>query len=266
MTRINTTDPTLLDVLDQHKKNIFLSLNCHALGTILKFDAKTQTCEVKFSYKKKYIRRDTDSSYTPKLVEYPILIDCPLISLFGGAAGMTMPIAVDDPCLILFNDRDIDNWMVEEGDGEVASNRKHSTSDAMVLVGVRPIPQAKKDYSDENLELYNDESKIILERDKITMKNDKTIFYIDDFTAYMETGDSSIRMQGFGIDVTNGYCSMKMSNNKLDIKNFDMSLADLIKQLISDINNITATSAGSPVVFNFSSLQNTYDQTGELFE
>jgi hypothetical protein len=71
-------------------------------------------------------------------VEYPVLVDCPYFVLQGGGAYIDMPISAGDYCLVLFNDRDIDNWWSTANVADPASTRKHSFSDAIALVGLNP--------------------------------------------------------------------------------------------------------------------------------
>lgn len=128
--------PTLKDLLDLHKKDIFLNLNCHAIGTIQSFDPATLTAKVTINYKKTYL---SSGDAAPTYVEYPILTDCPVVILSGGLSQLTFPIAIGDECLVIFNDRDIDNWHSSGQIGPVDTIRMHSMSDAIALVGVRSV-------------------------------------------------------------------------------------------------------------------------------
>ncbi len=133
------TDPQLQDLLDLVKRDIMISLACHHVGTIQNFDAAKQTAQVTINYKKTYFQRDSAGLYQPVLVNYPMLIDCPVIFLGGGEASLTMPVAKGDECIVMFNDRDIDNWFSSGQVGPVATSRLHSLSDGIALVGVRSL-------------------------------------------------------------------------------------------------------------------------------
>ena len=129
-------EPELIDVLNEFKKNIFASLNCHAIGTVLLFDPLKKTAQVQINY----LRKLPDSSI-PK--EYPVLMDCPVMFLSGGIARLSMPVTVGDQCLVLFNDRDMDMWW-QTGMGVLppTTARKHSMSDAVALVGINNLVTA----------------------------------------------------------------------------------------------------------------------------
>lgn len=140
--------PQLADVLELLKKEILLSLNCHALATVQSFDSTdAPTVTATMNYTKSQYTRDDNGLYTQKNPSYPILFECPAIILGGGGFNVTFPIAKGDQCLILFNDRDIDNWVQGALSGPVASPRLHSFSDAIALVGLQQTPLSNYDAS-----------------------------------------------------------------------------------------------------------------------
>lgn len=140
-------EPRLKDVLDQLKKNIFLSFNCHHIATVQKFDETNQTATVTINYKKTYYKlNQVTGIYDPTLIDYPVLADCPVIVLGGGPASLTFPIEAGDECLVLFNDRDLDTWFQGASGGAVATPRLHSFADAIILVGLRSLANSLDAY------------------------------------------------------------------------------------------------------------------------
>lgn len=140
-------EATLGDLLDAFKKQVMLSMNCHALGTIQSFNATTQKAVVSIAYPKTYYKKT--AAGTPGLVNepYPALIDCPIVIMSGGATYLTFPIKSGDPCLVLFNDRDMDNWITSaQANQPVATARLHAFADAIALVGVKPFNNAISGY------------------------------------------------------------------------------------------------------------------------
>lgn len=132
-------EPTLKDLLDLHKKDIFLTLNCHAIGVVQSFNSTKQTATVTIAYKRTRFERDTSGNYVPVLREYPVLVDAPVVFLGGGTASLTFPVTANDECLVFFNDRDLDNWFNGAPGGAVDTQRAHSFADAVILVGVRSL-------------------------------------------------------------------------------------------------------------------------------
>lgn len=117
-------------------------MNCHAIGTIITFDASTATATVAFNYKKVLRNRNAVSinENNDVIVDYPVLICVPVIVMSGGGGYTTYPIFPGDHCLLMFCDRDIDNWL-EKGSTNSAplSDRMHDLSDAVALVGLNPV-------------------------------------------------------------------------------------------------------------------------------
>lgn len=122
--------PRLETLLLDLKRDIFANLNCIQVGQITKVTPGAQTVEVQLQI----IRLAIDGSSTP----YPVLLDCPYFVLGGGGAYIDMPIAEDDYCIVLFNDRDIDNWWTSGQVSAPNTPRKHSLSDGFALVGINP--------------------------------------------------------------------------------------------------------------------------------
>lgn len=131
-------NPSLADILIEHKRDIFLSLNCHAIATIKEFNAAKQTVKATIAYRK-LIAISEKGVPKEKLEPYPTLVDCPVIVLGGGGFHLTFPIKEGDKCLILFNDRDMDNWIAGSFDSAPPTDRAHSFADGIALVGLNKV-------------------------------------------------------------------------------------------------------------------------------
>ncbi len=132
------TEPDLRALLDQFKIEIMKELNCHAVGTVQLFDPVRQVAQVSINYQKTFF---TGPNLTiEKYVEYPVLVDVPVIFLTGGLlAALTFPVQTGDTCLVFFNDRDISKWFVSGQVGPLPSFRMHAMSDGFALVGIRSM-------------------------------------------------------------------------------------------------------------------------------
>jgi Phage protein Gp138 N-terminal domain len=141
------TNPSLKDLLDLFRQNLLIEFNSHHIGTIQSFNSSNQTAQVSINYQKTFYKLNpTTGQYDPTLVSYPILADAPVIFLGGATTSLTFPIAKGDECLVLFNDRDIDNWFAGTSTAGVATPRLHSFSDAIILVGLRSLPNVLNNY------------------------------------------------------------------------------------------------------------------------
>lgn len=162
--------PSLASLIELLQKNIMTCLNCHQVGEIVSFNADNQTAEI--IIKMTYVVND-------KILEYPLLIDCPCIVLGGGLGRVTFPISSGDGCLVLFNDRDIDNWFSGGQTMPPRTDRKHSFSDAIAIVGLHNSQNKITDYLASGTELKYGNSSIKLEAGKITINNGTSTIVMD---------------------------------------------------------------------------------------
>ena len=110
------------------KRDIFSSLHCALPGTVVSFDAESQTAVIQPAVSRVI---PTVAEGSPSSVSMPLLRDVPVF----------MPVSFEinpgDACLVIFADCDIDAWF-ESGEAEVpGSNRMHSLSDGFAFVGFR---------------------------------------------------------------------------------------------------------------------------------
>lgn len=152
--------PSLASLLELHKKNTMEQINCHQVGEIVSFNPSTQTAEVQV--KMTLVRNG-------EIMSYPILIDCPCVVLGGGQGRVTFPISAGDSCLVLFNDRDIDNWYSGGQSMPPRTDRNHSFSDAIALVGIHNKQNQINGYLNNGTELKYGSSTIKLESGKVTV-------------------------------------------------------------------------------------------------
>jgi hypothetical protein len=135
-----SVDVNLKNLLDLWKKDILLNFNCHHIATIKEFTpggaGQAPTVKATMNYKKTFIRQGANGQFNSYDVDYPIMLDMPVIILQGGGAALTFPIESGDTCLVMFNDRDIDNWFHSGQISSVSTQRLHSFADGIALVGV----------------------------------------------------------------------------------------------------------------------------------
>jgi len=164
-------DPSLKDVLDMLKRDIFLSLNCHHVGIVQEFDETKQTVRATIAYKKTMLERQSNGTYKELPKDYPILVDVPVVFLGGGDYAMTFPVQKGDECLILFNDRSIDDWFASSQVLPIKSPRLHSFSDGFALVGIRSIGKALSDFDTDAAVIRKDGFRVGI-GEKVLLKSD----------------------------------------------------------------------------------------------
>lgn len=150
--------PDLSDVLGNLKDSILKDINCIKVGVIKSFNATRQTVSAQVSIKQVV---DVDDKGAIRYQTIPIMVECPFVFMTGGDARITIPPQAEDGCLLLFNDRDIDNWFIEGGIKAPNTSRKHDLSDAFAIVGVKNLQTAIGDFLTDGIQLqYTDADKI----------------------------------------------------------------------------------------------------------
>ncbi len=163
----NPLIPKMGDLLDEHSSGIFRTMFFSLPGKIVSYNADETTAVVEIM-----MMRVNENTQVVKA--YPALLDVPVFQLTGGDAGVNMPVAVGDPCLVVFADRDVDNWF-STGSAQVPnSKRVHSVGDGFAIVGFRPLTGkvSRPDYLAAGL--YRDQTQISIKGNKVAVKNQTT--------------------------------------------------------------------------------------------
>lgn len=138
--------PDLSEFISRRIRDISSNINSCLIGSIAAINTNgTVTVSVNFQ---KIIRGIVAIPNSPvmgdQIVDYPALVNVPLITYQGGGSYISMPIAIGDSCVLLFCDRDMDIWFQN---GQVAppnSDRLHNINDAIAIVGINnlqnPLP------------------------------------------------------------------------------------------------------------------------------
>lgn len=208
MTRNRQNEPDLQDIIDGAIEDLLYSFNCHRAGVIESFNPAEQTATIRM-VDKGVVQRALDEV----LVEYSLLVDCPVVVNKGANGGLTIPINTGDTCLICFNDRDLDNWLVDGLIQRPNTLRAHDFSDAIAIVGIRNQINKITDYNNSATELNYLTSKISLQTGDIFLDSDKI------------TLQSS---QGGSIAI----------DDKLELKNTAENLKLIIDEFIAIVTNL----------------------------
>lgn len=152
------TTPELIDLFEQAKRDVLVNINCVQIGKIEAFDADNQTATIQIQSKQ---IESINEQGVKTLRAYPLLLECPVLVLSGGDSRITFPIKQGDGCIVLFNDREIDNWYTNGGEEAPQTLRVHDLSDGLALVGLNNLQTRIQDYSTTSTDWrYNAISKI----------------------------------------------------------------------------------------------------------
>lgn len=142
-----------------------LEINTAIPGEIIAFDPVTQTASVNIAIQAQH--HDTRVPVTT-LPGVPVM--------FPGVMGfvITFPIKTFPcPCMLVFQQRSIDEWHTEGGVVDPLDNRSHDMSDAVCIPGLRHSKQAIADFNNENMELRSEDgsTKVVIADGKIALTN-----------------------------------------------------------------------------------------------
>lgn len=171
--------PDLRAVQDALRQEIFFALNCHQVGVIEEYDPAKQMASVRIA-----VLRITPAGEVP----YPLLTHCPVYFPSGGDAYMTFPVRKGDTCLVLFNDRDLDNWFTTGNVVTPNSSRAHSLSDGMVLVGLRHLGNQPADVDPDAVSIWNAGT-------QISIRNDGTVKIALDGAAKVQIENGTVSLK-----------------------------------------------------------------------
>lgn len=124
-------DPKIEDLLDVFARWLKSGINCIKIGTIQSIDYTKMTASIQIVFQQAL----RDGTYQT----IPALVDCPVFTPQGGGFSLQFPIEKGDTAIVLFADRNIDNWFTSGGVQVPADGRLHSLSDAIAIVGLNSL-------------------------------------------------------------------------------------------------------------------------------
>lgn len=219
------------DVMAIAQDAIMSRLNCHNIGRILEFDKTTQTCTVELMQ----IKQFNDQFLTPA----PIT-QVPLIMLGAGGGHITMPNPVGTICLLLFLDRNIDNFMETGEQYTPDTSRMHDFTDAIALTTFTTLANPLANYDEDAINIFNEG--LIEEVQKLS--------YIKIYPNYIQiqAADSA--------NIT--------LNSKVSINNTEQDLGLLIQALLTACEGIVTVQGGGLTPNSLQAFTDLKDQFAEL--
>lgn len=232
---VERTQVSFNDVMAIAQEAIMSRLNCHNIGRIIEFDSATQTCTVELMQ----IKQFNDQAFIPA----PIT-QVPLIIYGSDNSYITLPNPVGSVCLLLFLDRNIDNFLETGEQYMPETSRMHDFTDAVALTTFKTLANPIENYDDNAITMYY-----------------KTIINEVLYEAVIKNAGNAINLK-----MTNGdnYSQINIAS-KIKIENNNQNLYTLIGNLITAINNITITNNAVSSASK-TALNNVKTQFGELLE
>lgn len=179
-------------------KSILSQVNTSIPAQITSFNPDTQTVECRCAIKRV-------NKATGEQVEYPLLVDLPIVYPVAGGYALTLPIQSGDECLVVFAQRCIDGWFDKGEVKQEAENRMHSLSDGFAVIGINNQANSLPNYNTNALELRNKAgtSKITLDNDSIVLTVGGTSLTINSI-GISTSSDITINGKSFSTHIHSG--------------------------------------------------------------
>lgn len=137
-------------------ENRVSSIHTSIPAVVESYDYKSQTAEVTPAVKR--LLANGDIITLPKIVEVPVLFPS------SGDALIHWPITRGDTVLLVFSERQIDEFVRSGKISKPSQTRKHSLTDAVAISGILPTNKTSKAENADDLIITRGDSKIVIKK------------------------------------------------------------------------------------------------------
>lgn len=195
--------PTLKTLLESFEHDLLKNLNCVKVGQIQSYSAggANQIPTATVLIAQQQVTSIDAATGIRTLAEYPLLVNVPVYFAGGGGFTVTFPVSAGDECLILFNDRQLENWIASGAGQPPSLSHLHDLSDGICLVGLRSNPRALTNVSATAAQIRSDDGQTLLsiESGKITLSAAEIVIHATTKLAY-DAGGTGVVIQPAQID------------------------------------------------------------------
>jgi len=150
-----------IETIETHLDGRQAQIHTALPGRIVSYNPATMTASVQVAIQA--VRQKTDGVL--EAMDIHPIGDVPVHFPGGGGHTITFPVAAGDECLVIFSERNIDNWFAQGGVQLPGDYRMHDMSDAFVLVGTRSQPRTLGGVSADKVQIRSDNGLTFIEVD-----------------------------------------------------------------------------------------------------
>lgn len=151
-----------IDKLNRLIDNRLSQIHTTTIGVIESFDSSKQLATIQPAIKKLLVTENQEV-ITYETVDYPLLVNVPVVFPGGGDWFMTFPVKKGDECLIFSLERSIGNWKKNGGIQDPSSyKRRMSFKDAVAMVGIQSQASSLPSFNASEPELRNRDGSVKL--------------------------------------------------------------------------------------------------------
>ena len=202
-------------------------------GVVVRYDPKTRRAEIQPSLKRKM----PNGEY----MDFPVIPEVPVLFFGSKRLSFHFPLERNDEVLLIFSERGTDEWKATGGAGiEEPDPRRFDLQDCFAIPGLKSQEFVIADKPGLQITLkdkFNGEiiSQLFMADNQVELKHKKTIVDLKDGL----------------LSATNDEASVKLSKDKISVKNGSKSLHNILTTLWNAMSTITPTTLGSPAQHNW---------------
>jgi hypothetical protein len=152
-----------IETIQTHLDGRQMQIHTAIPGHIVSYNPVTMTASVQIGIQAMHEQIDG----TIQAVTIMPVADVPVHFPAGGGHTMTFPVRPGDECLVIFSERNIDNWFARGGVQQPGDYRMHDLNDCFVLVGTRSQPNVLSNVSNDTVQLRSDDGNTFVEVDGV---------------------------------------------------------------------------------------------------
>jgi hypothetical protein len=146
------SEPSLSELISAAIESRLLDVHTAIIGTIVSYDAATQTCTVQPIVKQASKKLETALT----LRQLPQIQNVPVIFQRGGGYAMTFPLIAGDSVVLLFNEASFAQWRSTGIVSEPGDVKRFALSYPVALPGLAPSARALQSASATDMVLGSD--------------------------------------------------------------------------------------------------------------
>lgn len=187
------TDASFEDVLDILKTNVMSAIHCSNIGKIRSFNAENCTAAVEIM----------QLSVVNGITEIPtILPDVPVMMFGNNTSKIVPPDIIGSNCLVISQDRNIDNFMTTGESYAPDNDRTHSYADCVALLTLNSYIDEPVMYDENALTLYNGTQFAKIFNDSMELYAEKIKLYNSQTTLLTLIKSLITEIQNITVDTT----------------------------------------------------------------
>lgn len=137
--------PGLTETLTRHIKASMYGMHTCLTGRVVKYDELKKSATVRPNLK---IRLNGED------VPYPVIVDVPVLTVMTAAGGLHVPVAADDPVLLVFGESSFEEFLRTGLSSVPADPRRFDLTDAVAIPGVFPFRDVPDYVKSEHVQLH----------------------------------------------------------------------------------------------------------------